>query len=412
MVQQQCAALLLQLAAAASCWTSAAASAVATSPGPPLPPLTKCCQWSTLEPGGSQKKCLGDGQHDGACPVGVGCECIAGWTPPSWAEEIASADRSLAGAADEPGATIGNGYVGAFVPRGVPGSAGPPYVGVEHVKGVFAAGGLLSQGHSSGTLGPNRQVSLALLASWTATAFVAELGGKPAVSTASTLDWRRAAYEVATPLPADDSSSYWGGGDRSHCVQSTYAHRQQPHLLITEFVCTNHNADASAAPLSVTIKQVIETPFCFQFTCENIMLPRQARDKRKKTHQKERRFTQRGWCPKGNLPPNLDNFSIYNVFCPKLNRSLFSGHGSNMGYARCGDVVFVPFHTKNWIYLPRQALDKRTKSRENGHASAGRTCPRSLTACRAATPQWAPARPPTRQIQRWASATRQCRRLA
>jgi hypothetical protein len=281
MVQQQRAALLLQLAAAASCWTSAAASAVATSPGPPLPPLTKCCQWSTLEPGGSQKKCLGDGQHDGACPVGVGCECIAGWTPPSWAEEIASADRSLAGAADEPGATIGNGYVGAFVPRGVPGSAGPPYVGVEHVKGVFAAGAPLSQGHSSGTLGPNRQVSLASLASWTATAFVAELGSKPAVSTASTLDWRRAAYEVATPLPADDSSSYGGGGDRSHCVQSTYAHRQQPHLLITEFVCTNHNADASAAPLPVTIKQVIETPFVFSSLVKNNILPRQARDKRK-----------------------------------------------------------------------------------------------------------------------------------
>eukprot|EP01046_Picozoa_sp_COSAG06_P058015 COSAG06_NODE_11508_length_1500_cov_1.803712_1_plen_415_part_01 len=258
--------------------------------------LTKCCNWSTLDPGGSNRPCEGDGEHSGACPVGIGCECIVGWTPQAWSAEIARGDRSEAGAHDEPGATISNGYVGAFVPRGVPGSAGPPYVGIEHVKGVFAAGGLLSHTYDSGS-GPNRLVSLAPLASWTATAFVAELGGAPAVSTASALDWRRGAYEVVTPLHVggkDAGSSASSTSERSHCVQRTYTHRQHQHLLVTEFSCVHV---AVSGPLSVTIKQ-------------------------------------RGWCPEENMPPNLDNYSIYNSFCPKVNKSLFTGHGSHMGYAR------------------------------------------------------------------------------
>ena len=112
----------------------------------------------------------------------------------------------------------------------VPGSAGPPYVDIERVKGVFAAGGLLPHGYDSGE-GPTRQVSLASLASWTSTAFVAELGGSPAVPTASSLDWKRAVYEVVTPLGKNIS----GSGARSHCVQRTYAHRQHQHLILTEF---------------------------------------------------------------------------------------------------------------------------------------------------------------------------------
>ena len=139
---------------------SAAAALVPSPPPPHRWPVTKCCNWSTGEPvrhvlgiaaadiaaacrryscradahlriavllpvplpltphryvlsvqGGTNAVCLGDGAHGGACPVGKGCECKRdGWTPEWWAAESAVATR-LIGAPDEPGATIGNGYV-------------------------------------------------------------------------------------------------------------------------------------------------------------------------------------------------------------------------------------------------------------------------------------------------------------
>ena len=184
--------------------------------------LVKCCHWSA--PAG-RRECLGNGSAGWLCPASCGCG-PAGWVPEAWTPAIA-AGTLLVGDPDEPGAVVSNGYVGAFVPRGLPGSAGPPYVdnpaspgrlggalvqpspviigcgggmalvgaalaeadvrthtllrcrcwarrysGVEHVKGVFAARDPLppSQGRS-----PGRVVSLAPLASWTGTAYVAAL---------------------------------------------------------------------------------------------------------------------------------------------------------------------------------------------------------------------------------------------
>ena len=160
------------------------------------------------------------------------------------------------------------------MPRGVPGSAGPPYVGIEHIKGVYATAGLLAHTFDD-KKGPARATSLAPLASWTATAYVAELNGKPVKPTASALDLKRSVYEVAT----------------SPCVQRTYAHRAQQHLLLTEFTCTNEKSTA----LEVTIKQ-------------------------------------RGWCPEANQK-DLSAYSVYDVICPKTNASN-GGHGSQMGYLR------------------------------------------------------------------------------
>ena len=99
--------------------------------------------------------------------------------PPQWANEP---DLLLA-SPDEPGGTTGNGFVGAWVPRGLPGSAGPPLAGVEHVKGIFAPRGKIGSG-------PDNVVSLAPLGSWTATAFVAAIGETKFPGTASAMDVR------------------------------------------------------------------------------------------------------------------------------------------------------------------------------------------------------------------------------
>ena len=156
------------------------------------------------------------------------CACAApGWMPPSWAADVA-AGSLLPAAPDNPGGTISNGYVGAWVPRGLPGSAGSPVCGAEHVKGVFApassSNGAL-YGYSNAT-----KVQLAALGSWTATAFLASIGAAKLPATASAMDFRRAAYRVASKA-----------GD-VECVQSIYAHRSRPHLLISEFVCENKGA--------------------------------------------------------------------------------------------------------------------------------------------------------------------------
>ena len=61
---------------------------------------------------------------------------VTGWIPDDWRVAQARGDLLLA-APGAAGAQIGNGYVGAFVPVSVPGSAGPVEFGVEHVAGVF-----------------------------------------------------------------------------------------------------------------------------------------------------------------------------------------------------------------------------------------------------------------------------------
>jgi len=156
--------------------------------------------------------------------------------PPSWAADVA-AGSLLPAAPDNPGGTISNGYVGAWVPRGLPGSAGSPVCGAEHVKGVFApassSNGAL-YGYSNAT-----KVQLAALGSWTATAFLASIGTAKLPATASAMDFRRAAYRVASKA-----------GD-VECVQSIYAHRSRPHLLISEFECENKGA----ADATVTVDQ-------------------------------------------------------------------------------------------------------------------------------------------------------------
>ena len=59
-----------------------------------------------------------------------------GWFPSEWKAAQARGDLLLA-APGAAGAQISNGYVGAFVPSSVPGSAGPVEFGVEHIAGVF-----------------------------------------------------------------------------------------------------------------------------------------------------------------------------------------------------------------------------------------------------------------------------------
>ena len=163
------------------------------------------------------------------------CACQApGWMPPAWDADARSGNL-LPAAPDNPGGAISNGYVGAWVPRSLPGSAGSPVCGVEHVKGVFspASGSLFGYDNTS------KKVQLANLASWTATSYLASIGSAKLPATASAMDFRRGAYRVAAKA-AD-----------VECVQNLFAHRSQPHLLVSEFVCENKGSVAE----TVTIEQ-------------------------------------------------------------------------------------------------------------------------------------------------------------
>ena len=71
------------------------------------------------------------------CPAGCSCHRPTEM-PPEWPAAEAAGDMLIA-APREPGASISNGYVGAWLPISLPGSAGPPMAGIEHVHGVFAA---------------------------------------------------------------------------------------------------------------------------------------------------------------------------------------------------------------------------------------------------------------------------------
>ena len=98
--------------------------------------------------------------------------------------------------------------------------------GVEHVKGVFTPIGTLPGGNNS-------QVSLAPLASWTATSFLAAIDDTPLPATTSAMDFSRGAYRVASRAGSTE------------CVQSIYAHRGKPHLIVSEFECVNKGGTAS-----------------------------------------------------------------------------------------------------------------------------------------------------------------------
>lgn len=163
------------------------------------------------------------------------CACEApGWMPTDWNAGI-QAGSLLPAAPDNPGGAISNGYIGAWVPRGLPGSAGSPVCGVEHVKGVFApvSGALFGYDDES------KKVQLASLASWTATAYLASIGSAKLPATASAMDFQRAAYRVASKA------------GKVECVQNTFAHRSKQNLLVSEFVCKN-NGDAAQ---TITIQQ-------------------------------------------------------------------------------------------------------------------------------------------------------------
>ena len=105
---------------------------------------TMCCNWRA-------KPLL--------CGIGVSpswlchadCKCPgAGWMPESWVAEAAAGDL-LPGSPDLPGGTVANGYVGAWVPRGLPGSAGRQG---PHFQFAGTLSTLLAHCNSNGEGGP------------------------------------------------------------------------------------------------------------------------------------------------------------------------------------------------------------------------------------------------------------------
>ncbi|CAE8603635.1 unnamed protein product [Polarella glacialis] len=203
--------------------------------GASSPPLVKCCGWT------DRPECVGKDVDSWLCPASCACQG-PGWFPEAWRSDI-QVGSLLVASPDEAGGAVSNGYVAAAVPRLMPGTAGPPLSGVEHVKGVFQPKGPLVPGSA------NMNVGLAFLGSWTATAFIAQLGSQAASkrpATTSAMDLRRGAYYVASTLR--DGEAY--------CVQRTYAHRSRQHILATEFEC--HNSGDAA--LKVIVRQMDCTP--------------------------------------------------------------------------------------------------------------------------------------------------------
>jgi hypothetical protein len=198
---------------------------------------TMCCNWRSKPDACGIGICT---KTDCSWLCKLECQCSgAGWIPDSWQPEI-SASSLLPGSPDVPGGVISNGYVGAFVPRMVPGSAGSPVCGVEHVKGFFTTGSTPQHLHpDSGAANSSYSVSLAPMASWTSTSFISSISTTKLPATASAMDFRRAAYKVASRAEGVE------------CVQTIYAHRSKPHLLIADFDCTNHGIKAA----TVTIDQ-------------------------------------------------------------------------------------------------------------------------------------------------------------
>ena len=159
--------------------------------------------------------------------------------PPAWDADIAAGTILLAGPA-EPAGHVGNGYVAAYIVA-PPGSSGPTVSGVEHIAGVYAGKRLDNPPHTW----PNKDCDTWCdrahrvdLASFTSTATVFRIGGHSSISTASGQDLGKSAYYLVHRVGAIT------------CLQRTYAHRGQMHLLNTEFECTNTGAVAVSVELS------------------------------------------------------------------------------------------------------------------------------------------------------------------
>lgn len=158
--------------------------------------------------------------------------------PKAWEADIAAGSLLLAGP-NEPGGHVGNGYVAAYILE-LPGSSGPTASGVEHIAGVYAGRRLRNPNHTWANHDCDTWCDRAHrmdLASYTSTAKVAKIGGQPATGTASGQDLGRSAYMLVTQ------------GGAVTCVQRTYAHRSQIHLMNTEIECTN-----AAAAGAVTVE--------------------------------------------------------------------------------------------------------------------------------------------------------------
>jgi hypothetical protein len=199
-----------------------------------------CCHWTDrfLE-------CAGNPADQWLCPASCACDGPS-WVPPEWLSRI-SQGSLLVGSPDQPGGTIGNGYVGAWIPRGLPGSAGSPVAGVEHVKNVFRVTRPLS---GPGVQPGDNQVTLASLPSWVATAFVDSLNNMSFPATASAIDVGLAAHLVAT------SSQ---NGTSGYCVQTTFAHRSRPAVVVAQFECTNPAGSPGVLTAVIKLKHCNES---------------------------------------------------------------------------------------------------------------------------------------------------------
>jgi hypothetical protein len=160
--------------------------------------------------------------------------------PPAWDADIAAGTLLLAGPA-EPAGHVGNGYVAAYIVS-PPGSSGPTVSGVEHIAGVYAGKRLDNPPHTW----PNKDCDTWCdrahrvdLPSFSSTASISTIGGRRSgIATASGQDLGRSAYYLVHRVGAIT------------CLQRTYAHRGQMHLLNTEFECTNTGAAAVIVELS------------------------------------------------------------------------------------------------------------------------------------------------------------------
>jgi len=161
------------------------------------------------------------------------------WHPPAWDADIVAGTLLLAGPS-EPGGHVGNGYVAAYI-LALPGSSGPTVSGVEHISGVYAGKRLYNPPHTW----PNKDCDTWCdrahrvdLASFTSTATVSSIDGSKGVGTASAQDLAKSAFYVASRAGS------------TTCLQRTYAHRGQMHLLNTDFTCTNAGTAVSHISLS------------------------------------------------------------------------------------------------------------------------------------------------------------------
>ena len=168
----------------------------------------------------------------------------ASWYPPAWQPGIDSGSLLLAGPKQQ-GAHIGNGYVAVWI-KSLFGSQGPIQAGVEHVAGLFAGAVTANKSTNAGCVSWCDRAHKADVPSLTSTAAIDTLDGRSDHATASAMDLRRAVYLRASRTP----------DGQVECVQTTYAHRTQKHVLMAEFRCSN----ARSAPVAVRLAQPGPSP--------------------------------------------------------------------------------------------------------------------------------------------------------